>query len=51
MSDMVTSRLSGFHKLPMAERLQKIARMFDLSPDEVISQSTEQIQTNLIDRQ
>jgi hydroxymethylglutaryl-CoA reductase len=35
MSEMVTSRLSGFHKLPVAERLEKIGRMFGLAGEEV----------------
>src|SRR4051794_6354830 len=35
MADAVSSRLSGFHKLPLAERLEKIGRMFSLSPQEV----------------
>ncbi|MFZ5472261.1 MAG: hydroxymethylglutaryl-CoA reductase, degradative [Myxococcota bacterium] len=34
MSEMVTSRLAGFHKLPLHERVQKISRMFRLSADE-----------------
>jgi hydroxymethylglutaryl-CoA reductase len=35
MSETVTSRLSGFHKLEMSERLEHIARMFKLTPEEV----------------
>ncbi|RYZ40626.1 MAG: hydroxymethylglutaryl-CoA reductase, degradative [Myxococcaceae bacterium] len=35
MSDTVTSRLSGFHKLPMEERLAQIGRMFRLSDVEL----------------
>jgi hydroxymethylglutaryl-CoA reductase len=35
MSETVTSRLSGFHKLEMSERLEKIARMFKLTPEEL----------------
>jgi hydroxymethylglutaryl-CoA reductase len=35
MSDVVTSRLSGFHKLPMEERLGQIGRMFRLSEQEL----------------
>ena len=34
MSDMVTSRLAGFHKLPLEERQGQIARMFRLSAEE-----------------
>ena len=34
MSEMVTSRLAGFHKLPMLERREKLARMFRLTPEE-----------------
>ncbi len=34
MSEHVTSRLSGFHKLPMEERRRKIAAMFGLGPEE-----------------
>jgi hydroxymethylglutaryl-CoA reductase len=34
MSDKVTSRLAGFHKLPINERVGEIARMFRLSPEE-----------------
>ncbi|MCP3165712.1 hydroxymethylglutaryl-CoA reductase, degradative [Myxococcus qinghaiensis] len=35
MSETVTSRLSGFHKLPMDERLAQLARMLRLSPTDV----------------
>ena len=35
MSETVTSRLSGFHKLPMEERLAQLARMFRLTPAEL----------------
>ncbi|AKF82734.1 3-hydroxy-3-methylglutaryl-coenzyme A reductase [Myxococcus fulvus] len=35
MSETVTSRLSGFHKLPMDERLATLARMFRLSPGDL----------------
>ncbi|MDY7229654.1 hydroxymethylglutaryl-CoA reductase, degradative [Hyalangium rubrum] len=35
MSDTVTSRLSGFHKLPMEERLAQLGRMFRLAPEEL----------------
>lgn len=35
MSDKVTSRLPGFHKLGMPERVTKVARMVGLSPTEV----------------
>jgi hydroxymethylglutaryl-CoA reductase len=35
MSEQVTSRLAGFHKLPMDERLSQIARMYRLSIDEI----------------
>lgn len=35
MADLVTSRLSGFHKLPVADRLGTISRMMRLSVDEV----------------
>ena len=35
MSDTVTSRLSGFHKLPMDERLATVGRMFRLSEAEL----------------
>ena len=34
MSDKVTSRLSGFHKLPVAERVDRISRMLRLSSDD-----------------
>ncbi|MCU0701779.1 MAG: hydroxymethylglutaryl-CoA reductase, degradative, partial [Myxococcaceae bacterium] len=34
MGDGVTSRLSGFHKLPVTERLGTVSRMFKLSGDE-----------------
>ncbi|MDX2014294.1 MAG: hydroxymethylglutaryl-CoA reductase, degradative [Myxococcaceae bacterium] len=34
MGEGVTSRLSGFHKLPVAERLGTVSRMFKLSGDE-----------------
>ncbi len=35
MSDTVTSRLIGFHKLPMEERLAQLGRMFQLTPEEL----------------
>ncbi len=35
MSEKLTSRLPGFHKLPIEERLEKLARMFDLTADEL----------------
>ncbi len=35
MADLITSRLSGFHKLPVADRLGTISRMMRLSNDEV----------------
>jgi hydroxymethylglutaryl-CoA reductase len=35
MSDTVTSRLAGFHKLPMEERLARIGQMFRLSEAEL----------------
>ncbi|MCP3100083.1 hydroxymethylglutaryl-CoA reductase, degradative [Myxococcus sp. K15C18031901] len=35
MSETVTSRLSGFHKLPMEERLAQLARMLRLSQGEL----------------
>lgn len=35
MSDTVTSRLSGFHKLPMDERLATVGRMFRLTDAEL----------------
>src|SRR5436190_1122338 len=34
MSEQVTSRLAGFHKLPLAERRETIARMFRLTEAE-----------------
>ncbi len=34
MADTVTSRLSGFHKLPMADRLGTVSTMFRLSIEE-----------------
>jgi hydroxymethylglutaryl-CoA reductase len=34
MSEGVTSRLSGFHKLPVGERLGTVSRMFKLSGDD-----------------
>ena len=34
MSETVTSRLAGFHKLPLEERQSQIARMFRLSAEE-----------------
>jgi hydroxymethylglutaryl-CoA reductase len=34
-TNMVSSRLSGFHKLPIEERLNQIGKMFRLSPEEV----------------
>jgi hydroxymethylglutaryl-CoA reductase len=34
MSDVITSRLSGFHKLPVADRLGTVSRMLRLSADE-----------------
>ncbi|MCI0574122.1 MAG: 3-hydroxy-3-methylglutaryl-CoA reductase, partial [Myxococcaceae bacterium] len=35
MSEQVTSRLSGFHKLSLAERRAKLAKMFRLSQEEL----------------
>ncbi|RKH74271.1 hydroxymethylglutaryl-CoA reductase, degradative [Corallococcus aberystwythensis] len=35
MSDTVTSRLAGFHKLPMEERLARIGQMFRLTEAEL----------------
>ncbi|WP_164020556.1 hydroxymethylglutaryl-CoA reductase, degradative [Pyxidicoccus trucidator] len=35
MSETVTSRLSGFHKLPMEERHAQLARMFRLTPEDL----------------
>jgi hydroxymethylglutaryl-CoA reductase len=35
MSETVTSRLPGFHKLPLEERLAHLARMFGLTRDEL----------------
>jgi len=37
MSDTVTSRLSGFHKLPMEERLAQLSRMFRLTTEDLES--------------
>lgn len=37
MGDQVTSRLSGFHRLPMTERLSTVARMVRLSSEETAS--------------
>ncbi|MBX7115411.1 MAG: hydroxymethylglutaryl-CoA reductase, degradative [Myxococcaceae bacterium] len=34
MGDQVTSRLSGFHRLPMTERLATVSRMLRLTADE-----------------
>lgn len=35
MSNQVTSRLSGFHKLTIEQRLEQISRMYGLTPEEV----------------
>ncbi|MGA9523005.1 MAG: hydroxymethylglutaryl-CoA reductase, degradative [Myxococcaceae bacterium] len=35
MSEKLTSRLPGFHKLPVEERLEMLARMYDLTDDEL----------------
>jgi len=35
MSERVSSRLPGFHKLTLAERREQIARMYKLTPEEV----------------
>jgi len=35
MSEMVTSRMAGFHKLPLKERVAKLASMFNLTPRDV----------------
>ncbi len=37
MSDSVTSRLAGFHKLPREQRLATLAKLLDLTPEEVAS--------------
>lgn len=34
MQDLMTSRLAGFHKLPVAERLAKVSRMLRLTAEE-----------------
>jgi len=34
MQDLMTSRLAGFHKLPVADRLAKVSRMLRLTPEE-----------------
>ncbi len=34
MADLITSRLSGFHKLPVADRLGTVSRMMRLTGDE-----------------
>ncbi len=34
MHELMTSRLAGFHKLPVAERLAKVSRMLRLTPEE-----------------
>jgi len=34
MAELITSRLSGFHKLPMADRLGTVSRMFRLTLEE-----------------
>ncbi|MFY2559412.1 hydroxymethylglutaryl-CoA reductase, degradative [Corallococcus terminator] len=48
MSETVTSRLSGFHKLPMDERLAQLARMLRLSPaDMELLRGTEALQPAL----
>jgi hydroxymethylglutaryl-CoA reductase len=35
MSETVTSRLAGFHKLPLGERQEQIARMYRMSAEEL----------------
>jgi hydroxymethylglutaryl-CoA reductase len=35
MADMVTSRLAGFHKLSLEDRLSQLGRMFRLSAEEI----------------
>jgi hydroxymethylglutaryl-CoA reductase len=42
MSETVSSRLAGFHKLPMKERLVQIARMFRLTDAEIAQLRGEQ---------
>ncbi len=37
MSETITSRLSGFHKLPVADRMGTVSRMMRLSSDEVLA--------------
>jgi len=37
MGDKVTSRLSGFHKLPMPERVGTVSRMLRLEPHETLA--------------
>src|SRR5689334_10211572 len=34
MPELMTSRLAGFHKLPVAERLAKVSRMLRLTAEE-----------------
>ncbi len=40
MSNVFTSRLSGFHKLPMEERLAQLERLYRLSPEELATFSS-----------
>src|SRR5579862_6286912 len=41
MSETVTSRLAGFHKLPLGERQEQIARMYRMSAEELAALSGE----------
>ncbi|MGQ0503770.1 MAG: hydroxymethylglutaryl-CoA reductase, degradative, partial [Myxococcaceae bacterium] len=47
MSEVFTSRLSGFHKLSVEERLGQLRKMYRLSPEELLSLGSEGLEPAL----
>src|SRR5690606_39495880 len=48
MSEKVTSRMSGFHKLSVEERLERVGRMFNLEAEELGAlQGSQQVDVEL----
>ncbi len=47
MADLITSRLSGFHKLPVADRLGTVSRMMRLSNEEIAALQGDGLSTEM----
>src|SRR5687767_3257424 len=47
MAEMVTSRLAGFHKLPLTERLGQVSRMLRLSSEDVRALQSESLTSDM----